>query len=105
MAAAVELEKTRGLASALESENQALNERLEMEKRTTGILNELNDTRRSESDALRAAISAKNETIAAKDAVIAAQDKLAASLKAKKPSPLRRIGDVLIGAAIIAVLK
>lgn len=58
-----------------------------------------------ESDALRKVVAAKDETIVARDAVIAAQDKLVASLKAKRPSIWRRIGDVLIGAAAIAVLK
>ena len=105
MAAAVELEKTRVLVSALESENRALNERLETEKRTTAIFTELNETRKSESEALRAAVTAKNETITAKDMVIASQDKLVAALKGKKQSPWRRIGDVLIGAAIFAILK
>ena len=89
MAAAVELERTRTLAAALESETRALGERLETEKRTTAILTELNGTRKSENEALRAAIDAKNETIAAKDAVIVAQEKLAGALKAKKPSTLR----------------
>lgn len=101
----MELEKARGFVTALESENQALNDRLETEKLTTAILTELNVTRKSEGDALRTAIDAKNDTIAAKDAVIAAQDQLVASLKAKRPSPLRRIGDVLIGAAILAIFK
>lgn len=105
MAAADELGKTRDLVTALESENRAVNERLETEKRTTTILNELNETLRNESDALRTAITAKDETIKAKDAVIAAQDKVVAALKAKKPSPLRRIGDILIGAAVFAILK
>ncbi len=105
MAVAVELEKTRELVSALESENRGLGERLETEKRTTVILMELNETRKAESEALKAAVAAKNETIAAKDAVIASQDKLVAALKVKKRSPWSRIGDVLIGAAVFAILK
>jgi hypothetical protein len=105
MATAVELEKTRVLVSTLEDENRALNERLEIEKKTTAILNELNATRRSESEALRETLAAKNETIKAKDAVIASQDKLITTLKSKKRSPLGRIGDILIGAAVFAVLK
>ena len=104
-AAVHELRESRGLIDSLASENRALSERLETEQQTTAILTELNETRKSESEALRAAINAKNETIAAKDSVIAAQDKLVGALKAKKPSTLRRIGDVLIGAAIFAVLK
>ena len=100
-----ELRESRGWIDSLASENRALSERLETEQQTTAILTELNETRKSESEALRAAINAKNETIAAKDSVIAAQDKLVGALKAKKPSTLRRIGDVLIGAAIFAVLK
>lgn len=105
MATAVELEKTRVLVSSLESETRGITDRLETEKRAVAILTELNETRRSESDALRAALTAKNETITARDAVIAAQDKLIAALKTKKPSPWRRIGDVLIGAAAFAILK
>ena len=105
MATAVELEKSRVLIAALESENTALKERLETEKRTAEILTELAGTHKSESEALRSAIAAKNETIAAKDAVIASQDKLIAALKQKKSSPWRRLGDVLIGAAVFAILK
>jgi hypothetical protein len=105
MAAAIELEKTRALAAALEAENTGLTDRLATEKRTVTILNELAATRAAESDALRAAIEAKNETIKAKDLVISAQEKLADALKAKRPSPWRRIGDILLGAAAAAVLK
>jgi hypothetical protein len=71
----------------------------------TATLNELNETRRQESDALRAALAAKNETIVAKDGAIAAQDRLIEALENKRPSPWRRIGDILIGAAAIAILK
>lgn len=105
MAAAVELEKARWLTAALEIENRALTERLATEKATTAILAELNESRRSESEALKTTIAAKNETIAAKDAVVASQDKLVEALKKKRPSLWRRIGDVLIGAAAIAVLR
>ena len=105
MATAVELEKIRFLATSLENENRALTERLASEKQTTTILTELNETRRGESEALKNAIAAKNETIAAKDNVIASQDRLVEALKKKKPSPWRRIGDILLGAAAIAVLK
>jgi len=105
MAVAVELEKTRVLADALETEKRVAVERLDTERRTTALLTELAATQRSEADALRAAIQAKNETIAAKDNVIAAQEKLTASLKAKRPSLLRRIGDMLAGAAAVAIFK
>lgn len=104
-AAVDELEKTRALVDALERENKAITERLETEKRTTALMQELIDTRRQESDSLRAAVDAKNETIAAKDAVIDSQGKLIATLKKNKSSPWRRIGDILIGAAVFAVLK
>lgn len=105
MAAAVELERTRVLVATLESENNALKDRLDTEKRAAAIFTELNETRKGESEALKAAIMAKNETIAAKDAVIASQDKLIEALKAKKSSPWRRLGDVLIGATVFAILK
>ncbi len=105
MATAVELEKARTLVAALETENRSLTERLTTEKAATAILTELNETRRSESAALKNTISAKNETIAAKDAVIASQDKLVEALKKKKTSPWRRIGDILIGAAAITIFK
>jgi chromosome segregation ATPase len=105
MGTAVELEKTRTLVTALDTENLAVKDRLQTEKHTTEILTELSNTRKSESEALRAELTAKNETIAAKDAVIASQDKLIVALKTKKSSPWRRLGDVLIGAAIFAILK
>ncbi len=105
MATAVELEKTRVLVAALESENRALKERLDTEKRTTALLTELNETRKTESEALKSTVAAKNDTLAAKDAVIASQDKLIDELQRKRPSPWRRIGDILIGGAIFAVLK
>jgi len=105
MATAVELEKSRVLIAALESENTALKERRETEKRTAEILTELVGTHKSEAEALRSAVAAKNETIAAKDAVIASQEKLIEALKKKKSSPWRRLGDVLIGAAVFAILK
>ena len=105
MAAAVDLERTRILVDELERENRLLGERLEIERRTTTLLTELNETRKGESEALRSTITAKNETITAKDAVIASQDKLIETLKRKKTSVWRRLGDVLIGAAAIAVLK
>ncbi len=105
MATAIDLEKTRNLAGELENENNLLIERLEIEQRTTALLGELNETRKSESEALRTTIAAKNETIAAKDAVIASQDKLIETLKRKKTSIWRRLGDVLMGAAAIAILK
>ena len=82
-----------------------LKTRLETEKQTTALLTELNETRKSESDALRETVAAKNEAIVAKDAVIASQDTLIEALKKKKSSPWKRLGDVLIGAALYAVLK
>lgn len=104
-AAAEDLKATRVLAEALESENRALKTRLETEKQTTALLLELNETRKSETDALQAAVTAKNETIAAKDTVIASQEKLIEALKTKKTSPWKRLGDILIGAAMIAIVK
>ncbi len=104
-AAAEDLKATRVLAEALELENYSLKTRLETEKHATAILLELNETRKSETESLRAAVEAKNETIAAKDAVIANQDKLIETLKNKKTSPLKRIGDILLGAAMIAIFK
>ena len=68
------------------------------------LLTELNETRKSEADALRTALTANHETIAAKDTVIAAQDKLIEALKRKKPSPWKRLGDVLIGVGIGTIL-
>ena len=104
-AAVDELAKTRLLADALELENKLLNERLETEKQHVVLLSELKATRKSENEALRTAIAAKNETIAAKDVVIVGQDKLVEALKQKKTSPWKRIGDVLLGAAVFAILK
>lgn len=105
MAAAEELEKTRALAEKLDAENAALYQRLDTEKRTAALLTELNETRKSESASLRAAIQAQNDAIAAKNEVIATQNNLITSLKSKRVSPIRRIGDILLGAAVFAVLK
>lgn len=105
MAVAVELEKTRVLVDALETENRVGAKRLETERAANTLLTELATTRKSENEALRQTVAAKNETIAAKDSVIASQEKLVATLKARRPSLLRRIGDVLAGAAIIAIFK
>ncbi|MFZ1702144.1 MAG: hypothetical protein WBO10_02900 [Pyrinomonadaceae bacterium] len=104
-AAVDELKASRTLITALDAENASLRSRLDTERELNSILTELNVTRKSESEALRKTVEAKNETIAAKDAVIASQDKLVEALKTKKPSPWRRLGDILIGAAAIAVLK
>lgn len=105
MATAVELEKTRAFAASLETENRTLTERLATEKAATALLTELNQSRRAESEALKNTVAAKNETIAAKDSVIASHDRLVEALKRKKPSPWRRLGDILIGAAAIAILR
>jgi len=104
-AAADELNASRVLIDALDAENAALKSRLATEQQLSSLLTELNDTRRAENDALRTTVAAKNETIAAKDAAIASRDKLIEALKRKRPSPWRRLGDILIGAAAIAVLK
>lgn len=93
------------LIDALERENAALKTRLETERGANAILIELNETRKSETDALRQTIAAKNETIAAKESVIAAQDKLIAGLKTKRTSIWKRIGDIAIGVAVGAVLR
>ena len=89
----------------LEQENELVKERLETEKRASSLLAELNESRRAENEALRNAIAAKNETILAKEAVIAGQEKLIEALKNRKPSPWKRMGDVLIGVAAGMVLK
>lgn len=104
-AAVDELKASRVLIDALESENTALRSRLETEKRATQLLEELNATRKSETDALRRALDAKNETIAAKDAVIASQDKLIETLKSKKQSPWKRVLDILVGVGVGAVVR
>lgn len=104
-AAVDELKASRVLTDALDAENASLKSRLETEKRMAALLAELNETRKSEADALRKAIEAKTDAIAARDSQIALQEKLITELKAKRPSAWRRIGDILIGAAAIAVLK
>jgi hypothetical protein len=100
-----ELKTARVLIDSLETENRLLRERLETERRTVEILSALNETRKAEGEALQKTLDAKSETIAAKDTLIAAQEKLIATLKSKRRSPLARLGDILIGAAVIAVLK
>ena len=68
------------------------------------VLTELNETRKAESEAIRSTLAAKNEALTAKDAVSASQDKLIETLKRKKPSPWKRLGDVLIGIGIGTLL-
>ena len=104
-AAVSELEAARRLIDLLERENRLVKDRLETETRTTTILAELNASRKAESEALKTALAAKNETLAAKDEVIATQQKLIGSLKAKKSSPWKRLGDILIGVAAGMVLR
>jgi septal ring factor EnvC (AmiA/AmiB activator) len=104
-AVADELKASRELIDTLEKENVALTSRLATEKQTTALLTELNETRKTETEALRSAIAAKDEALTAKDSVIAAQDKLIETLKRKKSSPWKRIGDVLVGVGIALVLK
>ena len=104
-AAVSELDASRRLVDLLERENRALKDRLETETRATAILTELNASRKAESEALRTALSAKSETLAAKNDVIESQQKLIDSLKVKKSSPWKRLGDVLIGVAAGVVLR
>ena len=104
-AAADELTASRKLIEALERENASLRVRLDTEKHTTALLTELNETRKSESEALRKTVEAKNEAMQAKQQVIDAQEKLIANLKGKKRSIMGRLGDLLLGAAAIAILK
>jgi len=104
-AAAEELAASREAIASLEKANAALTARLSDEKRMNAILTELNETRRTESEALRQTIAAKNETIAAKDAAIKAQDELIAKLKTKRSSPWKRIGDILIGVGAAVLLR
>lgn len=82
-----------------------MKDRLETETRNVAILSEINASRKAESDALKTALAAKTETLSAKDEVIAAQQRLIDSLKAKKSSPWKRLGDILIGIAAGAVLR
>lgn len=100
-----ELELSQRLIAALERENAALKQRLDTEKTSNELLTELNETRKSEAESLRQTIAAKNEALAAKDAVIAAQDSLIASLKQKKTSVWKRIGDIAIGVIAGAAIR
>jgi hypothetical protein len=100
-----ELIVTRKLVTTLELENAALRERLETAARTEAILTELKETREKENTALQTAIAAKNETIAAKDAALRKQDEMITELKRRKGSVWKRVGDVLIGVAVSAILK
>ena len=69
------------------------------------MLAELNETRRSEAEALRLAVAAKNDVISAKDLVIGSQERLIGTLQKKKSSPWKRVGDVLIGIAAGVLLR
>lgn len=105
MSAAADLDATRRLVEALTAENAALAERLESEKIAFAELSRLADVRGSQAEALKLSAAAAERVIAAKDAEIAARDKLIDSLRKKRASPWRRLGDILIGAAAVAVLK
>lgn len=104
-AAAEELAASREAITLLEAQRAELASRLADEKKMNGILTELNETRRAESEALRQTIAAKNETITAKDAALKAQDELIAKLKNKRSSPWKRIGDILIGVGAAVLLR
>lgn len=93
------------LIAALETENGALRARLEAEKNVTSLLTELNETRRNETESLRSAIKAKDEVVAAKTEIITLQEKQIAELKKRRTSPLKRLGDVLIGVAVGGLLR
>lgn len=69
------------------------------------MLTELNASRKTESEALRTALAAKAETLAAKDEIIASQQQLIDTLKTKKSSPWKRLGDILIGVAAGALMR
>lgn len=104
-AAVEELAKSRELLTALERENDLLHARLETEKGKSALLAELGETRKRETEALREALAARRSEAEAQNAVIAAQDDLISALRKKRRSPFARIGDVLLGAGIIAILK
>lgn len=104
-AAVEELSAGRTLIDALERERELLKERLETEKRASSLLAEINESRRAENEALRDAVAAKNETLASKDLAIAEQGKLIETLKRRKSSPWKRLGDVLIGVAAGAIFR
>lgn len=105
LSAAADLDATRRLVEALTAENAALAERLDAEKLAFTELSRLADVRGSQAEALKLSAAAAERVIAAKDAEIAARDKLIDSLRKKRASPWRRLGDILIGAAAVAVLK
>ncbi len=104
-AAVSELEASRRLIDLLDRENTLLKDRLETETRSTTILTELNASRKAESEALKTALAAKTETLVAKNEVINTQQKLIDSLKAKKSSPWKRLGDILIGVAAGVLIR
>lgn len=95
----------RTLIDALENENASLKARHQTDQQMIDLLTELNETRKAEAEALRSTVAAKNEALTAKDAVIASQDKLIETLKRKKSSPWKRLGDVLIGIGIAVIFK
>lgn len=104
-AAVEELAKSRALLTALERENELLRLRLETEKDRAGLMQELLETRQQENAALVEALAARRSESAAQSAVIAVQDELITALRKRKRSPWARIGDVLMGAGIIAILR
>lgn len=105
MAAANEIETSRRLITLLEEENALLKKRLATEIEVSKVLNQLAEGRRLEAEALRKAAEAKDETIAALKQQTETQEKIIAELKRRRSSPLRRIGDVLIGIAAGMILR
>jgi hypothetical protein len=105
MAAANEIETSRRLITLLEEENALLKKRLATEIEVSKVLNQLAESRRLEAEALRKAAEAKDDAIAALKQQTETQEKIIAELKRRRSSPLRRIGDVLIGIAAGMILR
>ena len=105
MATAIELEATRQFVKELDAEREALQRRLITESDADLVEGELIKAQKAEIDSLRLALDAKDRSLKAKDTLIAEQDKLIGSLERKRSTPLKRLRDILIGAAAALIFK
>lgn len=100
-----ELELQDKVITAQDKLITALNDRLSTEKEKSALALELAEARKREAEAQRIAAGSAVEAIAAKDKIIANKDEQIEILKKKKPSILKRIGDVMLGVAAASLIR
>jgi hypothetical protein len=81
-----------------------LEDRLATEKQKSQLALELSDARKLQAESYKTAAGSASEAIAAKDKIIENKDKEIEILKKKKPSLIKRLGDVMIGVTLGGIL-